>query len=270
MDEFFKWLSANSIAGMVVVIAFGLLVIAATVMYVVAFFQGREVTFWPPKIGPKPEKPKADKATLAGAVTPTGENLQQVYLRQQTGIVKVYDHLGICREDMQADFRRASDVRLLLQIGRRELGDSTSSYFWSLAKEKHQPGTRIRILRASEESPFLSEPRARLRGTPVERWHEDLRRLRSEISFLRDVYHIQVEERLHAEPYLWRIFIFDDVAYVSAYLHPRDNDSKTVVYKVQDGDNSLFNVFSKYFDYLWKKYDPCYGGDPVQHWASWE
>lgn len=272
MDEFFKWLSANNIAGIVVLTAFGLLVISAAVIYLVAFFEGREISFSPPKIGARPEKPKAKSAGAppqTAAASP-GESPEQRYMRERTGIIRVYDHLGACREDMQADFERAADIRLLLQIGRRELGDSTSSYFWSLAKAKHQPDVRIRILRASEQSPFLSEPRAEFRGTPVERWREDLRRLCKEISFLRDVYHVHVEERPHSEPYLWRIFIFDDVAYVSAYLHRRDNDSRAAVYKLQDGPNSLFTVFCKYFEYLWKKYDPCYSDDPVQLWANWE
>lgn len=201
-------------------------------------------------------------------VSTFSEDLGKRYMNERTGIVTVFRNLEECKKDMQTEFEKASDIRLLLQIGRRELGDSEPSYFWTLAKQKTRPGTQIRVLRASEESPFLSKDRAKFRETPVERWREDLRRLAREINILKDVYHVKVEEREHREPYLWRIFLFDDIAYVSAYLHQSDNDRKTVVYKLHKGENSLFVVFSKYFDYLWLKYDLSTSNE-VQKWSTW-
>lgn len=50
MDAFFKWLSDNPIATYTVVFAFG----AMAIMYLVAFIQGREISLWPPRVGPKP------------------------------------------------------------------------------------------------------------------------------------------------------------------------------------------------------------------------
>lgn len=49
MDAFFQWLSSNIIATTILILAFGVFVI----IYTVAFIQGREISFWPPKIGPK-------------------------------------------------------------------------------------------------------------------------------------------------------------------------------------------------------------------------
>jgi hypothetical protein len=91
---------------------------------------------------------------------------------------------------------------------------------------------------------------------------------------LKNVFHVQAEVREHYEPFLWRIFLFDDVAYVSAYLHPSDNDSKTVVYKLHKSENSLFVVFNKYFEYLWQKYDPSSSPqlpteDEIKKWSTW-
>ena len=51
MSEFFKWLSSNSIAANTLIIAFGALITSVNLIFVIAFFQGREVTFWPPKVG---------------------------------------------------------------------------------------------------------------------------------------------------------------------------------------------------------------------------
>lgn len=51
MDTLLNWIIANQIAGAVLIIAFSLVVIAIVLMYVIAFFQGRSISFWPPKIG---------------------------------------------------------------------------------------------------------------------------------------------------------------------------------------------------------------------------
>lgn len=52
MVEFIKWLSNNSVATGALIVVFGIVVF----IYLFAFFQGREISFWPPKIGAKPEK----------------------------------------------------------------------------------------------------------------------------------------------------------------------------------------------------------------------
>lgn len=171
---------------------------------------------------------------------------------------------------MRADFKRATKILLLLQIGRQEIGNSESSYFYSLVGEK-AAGCKIKILRASSASPFYSEARANHRGNDPTRWAEDIRRLGTEISFLKKQSKAQIDERQHEEPLLWRIFIFDNVAYVSAYLYPRDVDSRSIVYKLEEGPDSLYSAFKKYFDYLWLKYDDPHGPlKPNERWVKWE
>jgi len=54
--DFFTWLSNNPIAMTVFVIVFSTLAGVILITYLIAFFEGREITFWPPKIGGKPEK----------------------------------------------------------------------------------------------------------------------------------------------------------------------------------------------------------------------
>jgi len=58
MADFFNWLSNNPVATTTLIVSFGVLVTATTLIYVVAFFQGRSISFWPPKIGEKPNKSK--------------------------------------------------------------------------------------------------------------------------------------------------------------------------------------------------------------------
>jgi|ERR1044071_2253308 hypothetical protein len=202
------------------------------------------------------------------------DTLGRRYMSERTGIVLTFPNLEACKEAMREDFRRAQHVRLLLQIGRKELGYHEASFFYKLAKDK-DAGSTVKILRASDDSPFFSKARARARGNDHDRWMEHIRRLGSEIDDLRrSNSKIHLEERLHHEPFLWRIFIFDDIAYISAYLVSKDVDLKCAVYRVErvreGGDNSLYTVFEKYFDYLWQKYDPTDTRGPQERWASWK
>src|SRR5262245_31014760 len=169
------------------------------------------------------------------------------YMQNRTGIVETFKNLEACKAEMRADFTSAKEVSLLLQIGRREFGDSEASYFYPLLVDGKDGPSKVRILRASTNSPFLSEARATHRKANVARWGEDIRRLKTEIDFLKSTSKAQISDREHSEPYLWRLFIFDDVAYVSAYLFSNGNDGKAVVYRVRNGDNSLYTIFKKYF-----------------------
>lgn len=59
MEEFFRWLSSNPVATTSFIVAFGVLVTSTVLIYLLGFFQGREISLWPPKIGAKPgKKPK--------------------------------------------------------------------------------------------------------------------------------------------------------------------------------------------------------------------
>ena len=49
MDTIFELLNSSPIVAIFVLIIFLIIVL----IYLIAFFQGREISFWPPKIGPK-------------------------------------------------------------------------------------------------------------------------------------------------------------------------------------------------------------------------
>lgn len=69
VNEFFKWLSSNPVAATALIAAVGLIVIAIVLTYLIALFQGREISFWPPKIGGKStstqqaEKPRGSSSS---------------------------------------------------------------------------------------------------------------------------------------------------------------------------------------------------------------
>ena len=192
------------------------------------------------------------------------------YMRRHTGIVRTYPNLHECKTDMEADFKRARESSLLLQIGRYELGFGEPSYFSLPVKDKER-GSKIRILWASDKSPFLSKERAKNLGYDYDEWVESLRQLEKRIELLRKSNpHVEIKDLQHDEPYLWRIFIFGDIAYVSPYLHLHDNHKTAIVYKLREGEDSLYTVFKKYFDYVWMKNDPTGSADPIQRWANWK
>jgi hypothetical protein len=203
------------------------------------------------------------------------DTLGRRYMRDRTGIVVTFENLEACKDEMRADFKRAREVRLLLQIGRKELGYHEASYFYNLAKTK-DAGAELKILRASADSPFLTEERAQALGEPGRGhyWSEHIRRVGSEIEDLRrNNPKIHIQERLHHEPFLWRIFIFGNIAYISAYLVTKDADLKCKVYRVEKpekDEDSLYTIFEKYFDYLWRKYDPADKREAKERWATWK
>lgn len=53
MDQFFSWLSNNPVATYVLIISFAVLVVFFVWTFGKAFYEGRSISFWPPKIGEK-------------------------------------------------------------------------------------------------------------------------------------------------------------------------------------------------------------------------
>lgn len=56
MNEFLKWLSTIPAVATLVVISVSFFLVSITLIYLVAFLQGREISFWPPKIGERPPR----------------------------------------------------------------------------------------------------------------------------------------------------------------------------------------------------------------------
>ncbi len=88
MDEFLQWLANNPIVTYSVIAALGLLVLIIIILYLTAFIQGRGISFWPPKIGAKPNQ--ENKLTKSAA--------KKILVREiKTGITYLKDHNGLWR-----------------------------------------------------------------------------------------------------------------------------------------------------------------------------
>lgn len=176
------------------------------------------------------------------------------YLDTYTGIVKVYPSLLTASEDLIEAFSKARRIDLLLHIGRREFG-SDSLLYHILRQRVDQPDNdlQIRILHISEDSPYLSENRAKELGKRRQKWLIDVRYVRARIL---EAARCSDKVRLitHNEPFVWRMFFFDDTLFVSSYLHSTKNDEYAPVFLIHqgaEGTNSLFSAFQRYYNHLW-------------------
>lgn len=61
MDSFFNWVTSSKAVTLVLLSVVGLVVIILVTIFLVAFFQGRSISFWPPKIGQKTPKQSKDR-----------------------------------------------------------------------------------------------------------------------------------------------------------------------------------------------------------------
>jgi 8-oxo-dGTP pyrophosphatase MutT (NUDIX family) len=130
------------------------------------------------------------------------------------------------------------------------------------ALERSRDDAEIKILHAGMRNPYLSERIALNRESLYREWREDIqyattvgRRLQSHLK-------PRLELREHSEGYVWRLFIFDDKAYVQPYLHPSDNARRAPVLRFDrnqqnNGEgNSLYAMFDAYFDLKWEECAP--------------
>lgn len=88
MDTFLELLSSNHLLTTTLVLSFGIIVTALVIMYLFAFFQGRSISFWPPKIGEKPitpVSPRSDKETDSAAYRPETIEIPETKERVGTG-----------------------------------------------------------------------------------------------------------------------------------------------------------------------------------------
>ena len=78
MNEMIKFLSTGSMTAIVICAAVLILTFVVAAIYVVAFFQGRSIVFWPPSIGERP-KPQATLRAPSERTMPLSTSSHEVY-----------------------------------------------------------------------------------------------------------------------------------------------------------------------------------------------
>lgn len=179
----------------------------------------------------------------------------------QTGIVKMYPKFDdFCKADILMDMRAAEEIRIFLQLGRTVI--HTKSPFWICLNDiMRKPEVSIKILHASKQSHYFSKNRVLKRGTDldyvigiIEEFKEQLVPKGAKFA-----------ARQHSECPFWRIFIFDNTAYVQPYLYYRLNEDRAPVFKLtrrllslaQNSETKLlYEAFLSYFDKIWEECVP--------------
>lgn len=175
------------------------------------------------------------------------------------GLTRIFTGFGDCQDEILRQVVESRQIKLFVQMGKSVLSGSAIIYD---ALERSRDDAEIKILHAGMRNPYLSERIALNRESLYREWREDIqyattvgRRLQSHLK-------PRLELREHSEGYVWRLFIFDDKAYVQPYLHPSDNARRAPVLRFDrnqqnNGDgNSLYAMFDTYFDLKWEECAP--------------
>lgn len=180
-------------------------------------------------------------------------------LSNAAGLVSVFQNWGYCQDEILHELTTSTSIKVFAQIGQSIL--SRSALIFN-ALEHPNPSSQIRILHAGIKNPYVGERAALMRGADYREWREDIEYIQRVGARLKARLGRQIEIREHDEGYLWRLFIFDDFAYMQPYVYDSDNAQQAPVFKftrlnepdgVQANPGSLYNTFSRYFDLRWEE-----------------
>lgn len=172
------------------------------------------------------------------------------FTEKNLGIIEVFPNLISCEHLIIRDFEKAKKIKLFLQIGRRQLGGADPSMFVKSAESKTKEDDDIRVLHASLDSYYV-EKGAEKKKVSLDILKEGIRTTEKQIQFLKEK-KVRIESERHQEPFVWKLFILDDIAYVLGYT-PKKVDETSIVYKIEDGEHSLYKFFNKYFEDVWER-----------------
>jgi hypothetical protein len=79
LSQFLSWVAGNPVANVTLTALAAAVVLAVIVTYLIAFFQGREICLWPPKLGARPIAPNRDYRSSTSAVTPGAKKEEDVF-----------------------------------------------------------------------------------------------------------------------------------------------------------------------------------------------
>lgn len=186
-------------------------------------------------------------------------------LQNSIGLVRIHANFPACEHLVKESIGSSDRIDIFVQIGKTVFADSN---FYDYLRGANVPGAAsMRLLHADADSVFLTEKAAQSRGNDVQSWRLDLKYSYSKAVSLESAAGKSVEARQHQEGYLWRLFVFDNVAFAQPYLYDRDNSSLAPVLEfarnhdsankvLSENPRSLYRVFSRYFDLVWDKSAP--------------
>ncbi|XCN73809.1 MAG: hypothetical protein Q3M24_03365 [Candidatus Electrothrix aestuarii] len=181
-------------------------------------------------------------------------NLFFANINKHSGLVKIYENFNDASDDIKNDFKISSNVSIFIQLGRGVIGGKHSLLF-DEARGRVDKNFKFRVLFSNLDSKWLSHERAEKRNSNHREWEVVVGYNIDNVSVL-ECAGVNLEAREHSEPYLWRLFFFDNTLYFIPYLYERNNSHKAHVYKfkhIENGPPSFYTVFKSYYEDIWEK-----------------
>jgi len=119
MDDIIKWLIGGSLSATIVISLTGVLI----VIYIIAFIQGREISFWPPKIGEKPKSKELESENKKASVG--GNQISNVSASRDAVVIGGDVYLSADEKRARAE-RKTDEGRQKVQ----EWGQRISQWGW--------------------------------------------------------------------------------------------------------------------------------------------
>lgn len=185
---------------------------------------------------------------------------------QGIGITGVYPNFNDCQEEILRQVRESRSIKIFVQMGKSVISGAAIIYE---ALERSRTDADIRILHAGTQNPYLSERVALNRSSNYREWREDIAYAVRTGSRLQTRLGGRMELRMHSEGYVWRLFIFDDDAYMQPYLYSSENARQAPVVKLSrlplndqgisgENPNSLYHMLMTYFNLKWDESAPLH------------
>lgn len=249
--NFFEWVMTNPVVSTPIIFALCVIIISIVIMYIIAFFQGREVFFWPPKLGPKIDKPKGENKTdLSKSKTSIPDHeLSKSEWRSRDEVAELYAKarencywLGILgnRKFIYDIISPEVSDRDILTLLKTSHGLSYSFLFinpFSMSFE-----TRMR------EENKGNKDLGRVRRTMLELASE----LFNSVKSIRE-HSNKIWVGFHNEHLIWNMIVVDETVYLGYYI-PNQPGHKRPLITLKPSEelspNSLNFSFRNYYSYL--------------------
>lgn len=189
---------------------------------------------------------------------PFKRKLIEQVLRENSGFetkrstwIREYPNQETCEDDIQNAFRKAKKVKILTIRGEKYFLGSRS-LFYNLYLEKRTQNFSVQVLVLSPESAHITDELARDIG------QYSAQQIKSNMQTVLDVlkdfakHNKNFEVRCYDETPNFKILLFDDVMFVSAFTEPKNDHNAKMLSITREG-TPLFMGLEKHFDDLWKR-----------------
>lgn len=253
MNALLNWISANPTMATIII---GVLLLIMVILFIVAFLQGREVSFYPPKIGELKMREKHNKKDLLANTSQSTKAAKESLKFSGKILNNCFEHskgwAGYDAE-MLGLIENANEVRILKIKGR----DLYKELPLKMALANRAAVNKFtRILLQDPHSKFVTPDVAKEFIWPDYQ------------AYIRDFFH---SHQMHAESLpnyknfvrlydflpLLKLYVFDDDIFVSAYLGKVDEKEKkgeVDVWRLSRSKNTfgIAELIVRFFDALWE------------------